>query len=66
MLGVELFDNKSDAMKYYAMFLAHFNEFVPELNPSFKYFAVSSDNLKSLLREMELLGYLEFFEKMYL
>ncbi len=66
MLGVEMFDNKTDAMQYYASFLTHFKEFIPELNPSVKYFTVSVDNLKALLREMEEANYLAFFEKMYL
>lgn len=66
MLGVELFANKSDAMDYYKSFTLNFKEFAPDLSPSAKFFIISSENLKTLMREMDEGTYLTFFEKMYL
>lgn len=66
MLGVEIFANKSDAMDYYKSFSLNFKEFIPDLSPSVKFFIISSENLKTMMREMEEGTYVTFFEKMYL
>lgn len=66
MLGVELFANKSEAMDYYKSFVINFKEFVPDMATKVKYFVISTENLKTLMREMEEGTYLVFFEKIYL
>ena len=66
MLGVEMFANKAEALEYYKSFKNNFKEFVPDMPPSVKYFFITTENFKTLLREMEETSYLEFFEKMYL
>ena len=66
MLGVELFANKSEAMDYYKSFVINFKEFVPDMATSVKYFVISTDNLKTMMREMEEGTYMVFFEKIYL
>ena len=66
MLGVELFANKSEAMDYYKSFVINFKEFVPDMATKVKYFVISTENLKTLMREMEEGTYMVFFEKIYL
>lgn len=66
MLGVEVFANKSEALDYYKSFTLNFKEFLPDLGPSVKFFIISSDNIKTMMREMEEGTYISFFEKMYL
>ena len=65
-LVVEVFTDKTEAMEYYKSFKNNFKEFIPDMAPSVKFFLISSENIKTLFREMEETGYLEFFEKMYL
>ncbi|MFM9945831.1 MAG: tetratricopeptide repeat protein [Bacteroidia bacterium] len=66
MLSVEIFANKSEALEYYKSFSLNFKEFIPDMAPTVKFFVISTDNIKTLLREMEESTYLTFFEKMYL
>jgi tetratricopeptide (TPR) repeat protein len=66
MLAIESFSNKSEATEYYKTFALNFSEFMPNLSPNIKYFTISTDNFKSLMREMEEKPYIDFFEKMYL
>ena len=65
MLAIELFDNKTKALEYYKSFTTNFKEFLPELSPTNKYFVVSTENMKTLLKELDSGTYLEFFEKIY-
>jgi len=66
MTGVELFNDKAEAMSYYKSFVNNFKEFVPDFAASkVKYFIISTENFKTLLREMSETGYITFFEKLY-
>jgi tetratricopeptide (TPR) repeat protein len=65
MLGVELFANKAEALEFYKSFSLNFKEFIPDLPPEFNYFIITSDNFKTLMREMKEDEYLTFFKKMY-
>jgi len=65
MLGIELFANKAEALEFYKSFALNFKEFIPDLSPDFNYFIITSDNFKTLMREMKEDDYLAFFKKMY-
>ena len=66
MLSVEIFGDKTIGLEFYRNFTQNFKEFVPDLPATTPYFIISSENFKTLLREMDETGYLSFFKKLYL
>ena len=66
MLSVEIFGDKTIGLEYYQNFGLNFKEFVSDLPEATPYFIISSENFKTLLREMDETGYLTFFKKLYL
>lgn len=66
LLSVEIFSNKAAGLDFYNGFNTRFKEFLPDLPENVAYFIISSDNFKTLLREMNEADYLAFFKKIYL
>jgi tetratricopeptide (TPR) repeat protein len=66
MVGVEVFTDKDAALEYYKSFVANFKEFVPDMEPDVNFFIISSENFKTLLKEMDATEYVVFFKKLYL